>query len=447
MTERFINPVRQRFQRVLPSVLSQFDKERDPKPPPKPKAPREEDKADDGWEMKSLHYFNDFLSIDQDSLAESVLRVEGRKNLTDQWQQPSSSPMPAAVFETEALQDTLLTRNSNPEELQEKLRLVDDAVRQIWAMLREHYPVSADYFDPFSYHTLALMKQQAFKDHILMHIAFLHFMAERRTDILRGEDYLYLQMFLWYLDISLSIPELDRQWQKFVGSVQGVRLMVQQSVQYLKLNITAFQMIETTLRERSQVLLPYFLKRVQREKLNLGKRLALKNLENRSKNLHQQLVLVNKQLKQLEKSQQSPAAFLGEKAALIGQWRRMEYDMSCIFTLFCIAFRGYPLPVEDLEYQMTSIGVNIQNPLVQERLKGFSLEELERLCHDMALYQQWEEQPRNSVAQLLNLGSEQRQLMLQNELRAIYEWACYKNNEASRLQQLVAYCHAMLAMS
>lgn len=446
MAGGLINPVRQRFQRVLPSVLSQFDKEKEPPPkqPPKPPSKADDDKTDDHWEQQSLYYFNDFISIEQESFAESVLRSEGRRTLEDQWQQPSSPCVSAAVFEAEALQDVLLTRGSSPEDLQEKLRFVDEAIGHILQILRGRYPVIADYFDPFSHSCLTLLKQQAFKDHILMHMVFLRFISERRSDWLRGEDYLYLQMWLWYLDISLGIPVLEQQWQKCVGSVQGVRLMVQQTLQYIKLNLAAFQIIETTLQAKSKLLLPYFLQQVQRQKLNLTKRLALKNLENRSKNLHQLLALVNKQRLHLEKNQASVATFLGEKSVLIQQWQRMEYDMSCIFTLFCIAFRGYPLPTEDLEYQMTSIGVNLQNPLVQERLKGFSLEELDRLIDDMARQQPAESSL--SATQLLNLGSEQRNSALLNEPKAVYEWSFYKHNEATRLQTLIAHCHAMMAM-
>lgn len=405
----------------------------------------QQDKDNEKWQQDAEEYFNDFISIDEEKISVALARLEEkrfkkRRKGKDNKQSSSEQKKRREDIEKQTLlvSEAFKDITFSPEELAQKKQLSQECLKELKKLVNKLCPEIHLYFDLFSYDSLALLKANGFQDKIIMNIVFIHYFANDDSGVIDTQQYLYFQIFLFYLNISLTVTEIQNYITSHFNEPQQFEKITQQLIRYIKLNARCFQSIEAELIIRMEHVLPYFLKQIKRSKLDLSKKLAVRNLEHQLIKLRTKINRVNKQIERLLSKKQSIFNYLGENDGLLLQWKETEYNVCCIFILYYLLNEGFPLTTSRLYKHLKSLGVRLKHPEIIERLKGFSLEELGKL-------QLLSQQDSNTIKKPEYTLIDPKQLnynqLTHDDLQSDEQWILYKTQQIESIKGIVHRIH------
>jgi hypothetical protein len=418
-SDSFISPLKHRFAQIFNTSSSGDNPQRNPYS----RTPKNEtqDSESGNWERESQNFFDDFISLDEEKITRGLSQAEARRAFDKKFRQSRSSEQLAE--ETEALLDAFKTSTIDPAITREKLLRVATFLQEVARLFQTRYATLHGHFELFSLPTLELLKAAGFQDKYLKFLIYIGYYHHERQEFLNNPAaHAHTQLTLHLLGVPVPLYQLEGDTEKYLIDLASFQSLLDQTLHYIELNLPLFEGVEVAIRERSLAAQPYFLKRLQREGLNLHKRLARKHLDNRYRRVRSNLQLVAKQLAHLDQQQSPVAHLLGEKAPLIQAWQSMESDLASTLALHEMARGGFPIPASYLADHLIYVGVDPQQPALQKVLRGFSLEQLTAWQKPVIPAEPW---PR--VFPVLTQATPELQQAVQaNDLAAQDKWSLLK---------------------
>lgn len=396
------------------------------------RAKKQPKKADsESWDEESQLFFNDFISLDEEKITHGLSQAEAKKAFDRKFRTSHHSEHLAR--EMQNLENTLGTEGVAPEITQRKLELVHEFVADFQRLVHTRIPSIAGRFDLFSLPVLHRLKQWGCQARMLQHLVWLRCLYRLNQEVLDNpEALLHVQICLLALEQPLKHAELLRFIERHLIELESCQALIHQTWHYLEQNFRLFEALENEIRLLSLQVQPWYLRKLQRPYLNLDKRLGRRHLENRYLRLKQQLQEVQRQIRHLDKSQQSLAHFLGEKAPLIHHWEGIESTLMTLLALHTSTRQGSEAQQESLEQTFIRLG------LPSDQSTAIRLHSLEELVQCL-------EQPKNQALEDTEEGAlyiaplTERQLQTLNtgDLATLEKWSLYKAQQVSLFQKQV----------
>ncbi len=389
-------------------------------------------KPEDGedWDQESQLFFDDFISLDEEKITHGLNRAQVRKAFDRKFR--TSTRSDELAREMEIIEDTFGTQGVSPETTAAKLEKLAGFLSDFEQLIRSRAPSVASRFQLFSLPTLRRLKEWGMQAKMLQNLVWLRIIHRMQQEVLDNpEAFLHVQLCLQALDLPMRHMELQRFIERHLIDLPSFESLLNQTYHYLEQNARIFEAMENEMRLLSMQVQPWFLHLIGRPYLNLEKRLGKRHLENRYLRLKTQLMEVQRQIKHLEKSQNSLAHFLGEKADLLQAWQGLDEHLSALLELFDLGKNEPEVKGEQKSETLLRLGIN--ESLTPSADSLFQLEYLVQLLTQLQNRHFFEttDQPDVYVAPLT---LRQLQSIKNQDLAALEKWAIFKVQQVLLLQ-------------
>jgi hypothetical protein len=389
-------------------------------------------KPEDGedWDQESQLFFDDFISLDEEKITHGLNRAQVRKAFDRKFR--TSTRSDELAREMEIIEDTFGTQGVSPETTAAKLEKLAGFLSDFEQLIRSRAPSVASRFQLFSLPTLRRLKEWGMQAKMLQNLVWLRIIHRMQQEVLDNpEAFLHVQLCLQALDLPMRHMELQRFIERHLIDLPSFESLLNQTYHYLEQNARIFEAMENEMRLLSMQVQPWFLHLIGRPYLNLEKRLGKRHLENRYLRLKTQLMEVQRQIKHLEKSQNSLAHFLGEKADLLQAWQGLEGHLSALLELLDLGKNEPEVMGEQKAETLQRLGIN--ESLAPAANSLFQLEYLVQLLTQLQNRHFFDstELPDVYVAPLT---LRQLQSIKSQDLAALEKWAIFKVQQVLLLQ-------------
>lgn len=384
----------------------------------------------ENWDEESQLFFDDFISLDEQKITHGLSQAEAKKAFDRKFRTSNHSENLAR--EMQSLQDTFGTEGIAPEITQRKLELVQEFVADFQHLIQTRLPALSGRFDLFSLPVLHRLKQWGFQGRMLQHLVWLRCLYRLNQEVLDNpEALLHVEICLLALEQPLRHSELLRFIERHLIDLESCQALIHQTWHYLEQNFRLFEALENELRLLSLQVQPWYLQALGRPYLNLNKRLGRRHLENRYLRLKQQLQEVQRQIRHLDKSQQSLAHFLGEKASLLHSWEGMESTLTTLLALNASAQQSSEPAGESLEHILNRLGLFRENQTARQLQ---TLEELVKILEQMES-QRLQALVAETDRYVAPLTQRQLKAVSTGDLATLEKWSLYKAQQVSHFQK------------
>lgn len=382
------------------------------------------------WDQESQLFFDDFISLDEEKITHGLNRAQVRKAFDRKFR--TSTRSEELAREMEMIEDTFGTQGISPETTAAKLEKLEGFITDFEQLIRSRAPSVAGRFQLFSLPSLRRLKEWGMQAKTLQNLVWLRVMHRQQQEMLDNpEAFLHVQLGLQALDLPMRHMELQRFIERHLIDLPSFESLLHQTYHYLEQNARIFEAMENEMRLLSMQVQPWFLHLIGRPYLNLEKRLGKRHLENRYLRIKAQMMEVQRQIKHLEKSQNSLAHFLGEKADLLQAWQGLEAHLSALLALLDLGKTDSDPNTEHKADTLMRLGIFEPPNTTTDAI--FQLEYLVQLLTQLQNKRFFEGQETPDVY-IAPLTLRQLQSIKTDDLVALEKWAIFKVQQVVLLQ-------------
>lgn len=386
---------------------------------------------EESWEKETQSFFDDFISLDEEKITKRISKEKAKRAFDRKYRQSQRSQQ--SLIETEALADTFELYTVDPEVTAEKCELLDTFLTDVDALFTHRIPLLAPYFDLFSLVTLKALKAQGFSLKYLKHLIYISSFKMLRMELAKDpRALLTIQLTHQFLDLPSKLTEQDIFIEKHCVDVHSFQSLLNQTFHYIETNLNLFDAIMPLIQSEAESIQPFFLSRLRHPYLKLEKELARYYLKHRFETLKSKVKDIQ------QKMQAKPESTLEDHSGLIREWKSIYFNLAAVEVLTDLREKGYPLDLDRIEARLQRFGLDTEEPEIQRFLKGFTLEDLDRIKHHFLKARQkaldFHFYPRHQI-----LSQSNQEAVYNNQLNTLEQWSIYKAQQVELFKKEVLF--------